>query len=108
MWFSLATHGTRAYTDAVEGTLAVARAAAEESGRAPTSSCCASPTCRWWCSAGSGGPPKQYYDWSDRLMAANFAFVTPTSHDGETVTRFAIVNPRTTIADITAILDTMA
>ena len=30
LWFSLATHGTRAYTEAVEGTLAVARAAAEE------------------------------------------------------------------------------
>jgi hypothetical protein len=55
-----------------------------------------------------GWTPEQYYDWSARLMAANFAFVTPTSHDGETVTRFAIVNPRTTVADITAILDTMA
>ena len=55
-----------------------------------------------------GWTAKQYYDWSDRLMAANYAFVTPTSHDGETVTRFAIVNPRTTVADITGILDTMA
>ena len=34
-------------------------------------------------------------------MKANYAFVTPTSHAGETVTRFAIVNPRTTLADIT-------
>ena len=25
------------------------------SGRGPTSSCCASRTCRWWCSAGSAG-----------------------------------------------------
>ena len=32
----------------------------------------------------------------------------PTTHEGETVTRFAIVNPQTTEADITAILDTMA
>ena len=32
----------------------------------------------------------------------------PTSHDGETLTRFAIVNPQTTEEDITAILDTMA
>ena len=30
------------------------------------------------------------------------------SHEGETVTRFAIVNPRTTEADISHILDTMA
>ena len=55
-----------------------------------------------------GWTPAQYADWSDRLMRANFAFVQPTVHDGETVTRFAIVNPRTTEADISAILDTMA
>ena len=30
-----------------------------------------------------------------------FAFVVPTSHEGETVTRFAIVNPSTTEDDIT-------
>ena len=38
-------------------------------------------------------------------MRANFAFVQPTVHDGETVTRFAIVNPRTTVNDIQGILD---
>ena len=32
----------------------------------------------------------------------------PTSHEGETVTRFAIVNPSTTEDDIRVILDTMA
>ena len=52
--------------------------------------------------------PQQYQIWSDRLLAANFAFVVPTTHEGETVTRFAIVNPRTTKKDINAILDTMA
>jgi len=31
----------------------------------------------------------------------------PTSHDGETLGRFAIVNPETSEDDITAILDTM-
>jgi len=41
-------------------------------------------------------------------MKARFAFVTPTTHLGETVTRFAIVNPRTTESDISMILDTMA
>ena len=50
----------------------------------------------------------QSLDYSERLMRANFAFVTPTTHLGETVTRFAIVNPRTTEGDISAILDTMA
>ena len=49
-----------------------------------------------------------YYAWSERLFAANFAFVLPTTHYGETVTRFAVVNPRTTEADVSLILDTMA
>jgi hypothetical protein len=55
-----------------------------------------------------GWTPQQYQVWSERLLLANFAFVVPTSHEGETVTRFAIVNPRTTEADISNILDTMA
>ena len=55
-----------------------------------------------------GWSPSDYYDWSDRLLKANFAFVTPTTHEGETITRFAILNPRTTEGDIATILDTMA
>ena len=42
------------------------------------------------------------------MLAQGFAFVTPTVHKGEIVTRFAIVNPRTTLTDIKAILDTHA
>jgi glutamate/tyrosine decarboxylase-like PLP-dependent enzyme len=56
-----------------------------------------------------GWTPEHYAEWSDRLLAANFAFVLPTTtYSGETVTRFAIVNPRTSVADIQLILDTMA
>ena len=51
--------------------------------------------------------PADYQRWSDRLLADGFAFVVPTVHQGQTVARFAIVNPRTTEADISAILDTM-
>jgi hypothetical protein len=42
------------------------------------------------------------------MLAEEFAFVVPTTHDGETLARFAIVNPETGEDDITAILDTMA
>jgi hypothetical protein len=34
--------------------------------------------------------------------------VVATTHEGETVTRFAVVNPETTEADIAMILDTMS
>jgi glutamate/tyrosine decarboxylase-like PLP-dependent enzyme len=107
-WFSLATHGTNAYSEAVEQTLTVAQAAAVgvrarnylELVREPNLSVVVFRRLGW--------TPRQYYEWSDRLLAANFAFVLPTTHDGETVTRFAIVNPRTTVADVHLILDTMA
>jgi L-2,4-diaminobutyrate decarboxylase len=42
------------------------------------------------------------------VLEEEFAFVVPTSHGGETLGRFAIVNPQTTEEDISAILDTMA
>ena len=55
-----------------------------------------------------GWAPADYQAWSDRMLAEEFAFVVPTTHDGETLARFAIVNPETSEDDITAILDTMA
>jgi glutamate/tyrosine decarboxylase-like PLP-dependent enzyme len=107
-WFSLAAHGTQAYTDAIETTLALARAAADEIRRRSYVELLREPELSVVVFRRLGWTEGQYHDWSDRLMKANYAFVTPTSHVGETVTRFAIVNPRTSLADITGILDTMA
>ena len=56
----------------------------------------------------TGWQAADYTAWTERLLGEGIAFVTPTVFAGETVTRFAIVNPRTTRADIAAILDTMA
>jgi glutamate/tyrosine decarboxylase-like PLP-dependent enzyme len=107
-WFSLATHGTRAYTDAVEHTLEIARAAAEEIRSRTYVELLHEPDLSVVVFRRLGWTHEQYLDWSDRLMKANFAFVMPSAHDGETITRFAIINPRTTLADIQMILDTMA
>jgi glutamate/tyrosine decarboxylase-like PLP-dependent enzyme len=108
-WFSLAAHGTRAYTEAVERTLAVARHAATEiARRRRTHELLHEPDLSVVVFRRLGWSPADYVDWSERLQRANFAFVVPTTHEGETVTRIAIVNPRTTEADVSAILDTMA
>jgi glutamate/tyrosine decarboxylase-like PLP-dependent enzyme len=107
-WFSLATHGTRAYGEAVERTLEVARFAAKEIQRRDYVELLREPDTSVVVFRRIGWTPQQYQVWSERLLLANFAFVVPTSHEGETVTRFAIVNPRTTEADISNILDTMA
>ncbi len=106
-WFSLATHGTEAYTAAVERTLEVARFAAAEVTRREGLELVNEPDLSVVVFRRLGWGPSDYSAWSDRLLADEFAFVVPTSHDGEVVTRFAIVNPRTTEADISAILDTM-
>ena len=105
---TLATHGTDAYRDAVERTLEVTRFAAEEIGRRDYVEVVREPDLSVVVLRRIGWTAAQYQEWSDRLLAEEFAFVVPTSHLGETLTRFAIVNPRTSEEDITAILDTMA
>ena len=73
-------------------------------GRAPrrTSSCSSSPSCRSCCSAASAGTPPRYQAWSDEQLAAEQSFVTPTAWHGETVLRWCIVNPLTTVDDLAA------
>ncbi len=108
-WFSLAAHGTRAYEEAIERTLEVARfAAAEIRRRDRTHELLHEPDLSVVVFRRRGWEAEDYYGWSERLMKANYAFVVPTTRDGETVTRFAVVNPRTTEADVSGILDTMA
>ncbi len=107
-WFSLATHGTEAYARAIERTLTVSRFAAAEIRRRDYVELVREPDLSVVVFRRLGWNPEQYQAWSDRLLAEEFAFVVPTSHEGETLTRFAIVNPQTTEADIAAILDTMA
>jgi L-2,4-diaminobutyrate decarboxylase len=107
-WFSLATHGTRAYTAAIERTLEVTRFAEAEIARRPYVEALHEPDLSVIVFRRIGWTPQDYQQWSDRLLGEQVAFVVPTSHQGETVTRFAIVNPSTSEDDICVILDTMA
>ena len=43
-----------------------------------------------------------------RLLDEQLAFVTPTTHAGTVCTRFAIVNPMTTVDDLELLIDSMA
>jgi len=54
-----------------------------------------------------GWSVQDYHDWSDKMLEAGDAFVTPTKFEGETVLRFCIVNPRTTVDHINEILATL-
>ena len=48
-----------------------------------------------------------YKKWSDKLLNDQIGFVTPSTHEGKPILRFAIVNPWTTITDIKVILATL-
>ena len=45
-----------------------------------------------------------YHAWSDDQLARQQSFVTPTAWQGETVLRWCIVNPLTTVDDLAAIV----
>jgi L-2,4-diaminobutyrate decarboxylase len=107
-WFSLAANGTRAYTAAVEGALAVAREARRDIERRPYLELANDPDLTVLCIRRLEWSSDDYKRWSANLVADGVALVTPTEVDGEIMTRICVVNPRTTAADIGAILDTMA
>src|SRR6478609_7763531 len=108
LWYSLAVHGTDAYVEAIESTLAVTRFAADEIGRRDYLEAVREPDLSVVVFRRLGWSSEDYQAWTDRLLAEEFAFVVPTTFRGETLTRFAIVNPHTTKEDVNAILDTMA
>lgn len=106
-WFSLAVHGTDAYRDAVERTLDVARAGAELIRAASHVRLLVEPDLSVLIFERVGWTTREYATWSARLLAEQYAFVTPTSHHGRACTRFAVVNPLTTVDDLAAIIDSM-
>ena len=106
-WFSLAAAGTDAYRDAVEESLQVARDAAVLIQEHPNLELLRAPDLSIVAFTRKGWKKDQYQQWSNQLLDDQIGFVTPSSHDGEPILRFAIVNPWTTIADIKAILATL-
>jgi glutamate/tyrosine decarboxylase-like PLP-dependent enzyme len=48
-----------------------------------------------------------YNNWSEKLLADQIGFVTPTKWEGETVARFAFLHPDTTLDIVKEIIATM-
>jgi aromatic-L-amino-acid/L-tryptophan decarboxylase len=106
LWFSLAVYGTDAYRDAVERALLVARQAADAIEAAPHLQLIRRPELSIVLFRRSGWTEDDYSAWSARLVADQVGFVTPTRWEGETVARFAVLNPGTTAEMIEEILAT--
>lgn len=104
-WFSLAAHGTDAYTDAMEHTLTVAQAAADLVRAHPNLELVCEPELSIVAFKRRGWSAKEYENWSTTLLADQVGFIPPSSHKGQPILRFAIVNPWTKISDIEIILN---
>ncbi|GAA3581973.1 pyridoxal phosphate-dependent decarboxylase family protein [Snuella lapsa] len=111
LWFSLATHGTDRYKEAVERGIELAQIAGKlieersyvELVREPSLSCVLYRRIGW--------KPEDYTHWTYKNHGKGFALVTPTKWKTktgfETVSRFCFINPDTTQKDIELILDSM-
>ncbi|HKC28099.1 MAG TPA: aminotransferase class V-fold PLP-dependent enzyme [Jatrophihabitans sp.] len=106
-WFSLAVHGTDAYTAAIERTLTVTREGADLIRSADHLRLLVEPELSVVVFERVGWNPDDYAMWSSRLLDEQIAFVTPTRHAGRICTRFAIVNPLTSADDLALIIDSM-
>ena len=106
-WFSLAAHGTDAYAEAMEQTLVVAQQAAELVRNHPHLELLCDPELSIVAFTRKGWSAAEYQKWSDQLLADQIGFIPPSSHHGQPILRFAIVNPWTKISDIQMILDSL-
>jgi glutamate/tyrosine decarboxylase-like PLP-dependent enzyme len=104
-WFSLAAHGTDAYAEAMEQTLVVAQQAAELVRDHPNLELLCEPELSIVAFTRKGWAAADYQKWSDRLLDDQVGFIPPSSHGGQPILRFAIVNPWTKISDISIILE---
>ena len=104
-WFSLAAHGTDAYTEAMEQTLTVAQQAADLVRNHPNLELLFEPELSIVAFTRKGWAAADYQNWSDQLLEDQIGFIPPSSHNGQPILRFAIVNPWTKISDITMILE---
>ena len=107
-WFSLAMHGTEAYAEAMEETLRVAREIAKIIETLPFLELLLQPELSIVVFRRRGWKPEQYQEWSDQQLAEGKAFIVPSHINGETMLRLCIVNPRTTVEDLTSVLKTLA
>jgi glutamate/tyrosine decarboxylase-like PLP-dependent enzyme len=107
LWFSLATYGTDAYTEAVEQTLDVARAFARHVEKTDGLTLLLEPQLSVVLFTVDGWTPADYDEWTRSRAHDGVALVVPTRWHDETCYRVCIVNPLTTMDTLTAITTDM-
>ncbi len=111
LWYSLAMHGTKKYTEAIERGLSLAQNAAKQIKQMPHVELIREPGLSCVLFKRIGWTPEDYRDWTYKNHDEGFALVTPTkwitNSTNETCARFCFINPDTTEKDIEDILKTM-
>ena len=108
LWFGLATYGTQAYTDAVDGAITTARAFADEVAARPEFQLLQQPELSIVLFTRNNWTRDQYLEWSKRRAVEGRFLIVPTAWHGEACLRICVVHPRTDPAALSALLDDLA
>jgi aromatic-L-amino-acid/L-tryptophan decarboxylase len=108
LWFSLCVHGVRAYSEAIETAISLARQTAQEISARDYLELIREPELSIVLFRRLGWQPADYARWADQLLADQVAFMPPTSWEGETAARFAFLHPQTSMELVREILDRMS
>jgi glutamate/tyrosine decarboxylase-like PLP-dependent enzyme len=107
LWFSLSVHGVKAYSDAIETAITLARQTAAEIGERSYLELIREPDLGVVLFRRRGWSSQQYTQWADQLLHDQVAFIPPSGWEGETVARFAFLHPHTSMDLVRQILDRM-
>ena len=91
LWFSLAVNGTDAYRDAVETVLSTTQEAADLISRSPHLELVRRPELSVVLFRRRDWDRGRYESWSARLLDDQIGFVVPTTWEGESVARLALL-----------------
>ena len=108
LWFSMSVHGVRAYSDAIEAAISLARETAAEIAGRDYLELIMQPDLSVVLFRRRGWAHEQYARWAQELLDEQIAFIPPSAWEGETVARFAFLHPHTSMDLVGSILDRMA
>jgi glutamate/tyrosine decarboxylase-like PLP-dependent enzyme len=108
LWFSLATYGTRAYTEAVDTAIRTARTFADDVAARPGFTLLLEPQLSVVLFEVDGWTRDDYLQWSRDRAREGVALVVPTTWKDAPCLRICLVNPRTEPAALAGLLDDLS